>query len=240
MSAPTLEAVLGVQEVDTDLDQHRHRRAVLPEKLAAAELGRRVVVLDAERADAEVPVGDLSRRQDALEADLAAAEARIVAVNKRLYGGEVSASRDLQAMTAEVKALEARRSDLEDRILELMDEREPHDQRLADLGAARMAARGEGELLATRIATLEQAIDAEIAELAERRMALAARVPADLLTLYEKLRVRGGGVGAARLIGSICGGCHLVLPSGDLDRLRHLPADAVAFCEECGRILVRS
>ena len=66
-----------------------------------------------------------------MEAELAATEERAAAVNRRLYGGEVSASRELQAMAADVEALKARASVLEDQVLELMEEREPLDAQLA-------------------------------------------------------------------------------------------------------------
>ena len=48
-----------------------------------------------------------------------------------------------------------------------------------------------------------------------------------------------GGVGAARLVGPSCTGCHLTLPAQELDRIRREPPDALVFCDQCGRILVR-
>jgi predicted nucleic acid-binding Zn-ribbon protein len=46
-------------------------------------------------------------------------------------------------------------------------------------------------------------------------------------------------VGAARLEQGSCTGCHLKLPSTEVERLRKLDPDEVAFCDQCGRILVR-
>jgi predicted nucleic acid-binding Zn-ribbon protein len=36
-----------------------------------------------------------------------------------------------------------------------------------------------------------------------------------------------------------CQACHLALPATEVDRIRHLPADALVRCEHCGAILVR-
>jgi hypothetical protein len=44
----------------------------------------------------------------------------------------------------------------------------------------------------------------------------------------------------ARLVGNHCDGCHLTLPSMELDRIRHLAEREVVTCDQCGRILVRS
>lgn len=234
-----MEALLAVQEVDTDLDRHRHRRATLEERDQASELAGRLRGLDADLAAAEEAVNDVAVRQSALEADLAATESRITGVNRRLYGGEVSAPRDLEAMAADVRAMERRRSELEDRGLEILEEREPLDERVAALVVGREEVVAAAGVVADRIAAAEAEIDAEMVILDERRRGLAAVVAPDLLATYERLRARLGGVGAARLVGSRCDGCHLILPAADLDRIRHLPADAVVTCEECGRILVR-
>jgi hypothetical protein len=238
LSSPALEALLALQGVDTDIDRHRHRREALPEKDEAAEVDRRIAVLDRDQADVGATLAEIVAREGVLESDLAATEARIDEVNRRLYGGQVAASRDLQAMAADVKALQGRQSDLEDRVLAILDEREPHDGRLAVLAAERSDALARRQELAVAIADAEAEIDAEIAALVDQRSALAPEVPADLLATYEQIRSRLGGVGVARLVGSQCQGCFLTLPSGEVDRLRHLPPDAVATCEDCGRILV--
>ena len=78
------------------------------------------------------------------------------------------------------------------------------------------------------------AIAAEEAARAE----LAAGLPADLADRYEVLRSHLGGVGAARLVGDRCDGCHLTLSSVEVERIRHLPPEEFATCPQCDRILV--
>jgi predicted nucleic acid-binding Zn-ribbon protein len=46
------------------------------------------------------------------------------------------------------------------------------------------------------------------------------------------------GVGAARLIGHRCDGCHLELSPVEAEHIRALPDDTIATCDQCGRILV--
>ncbi|MDQ6783986.1 MAG: C4-type zinc ribbon domain-containing protein [Actinomycetota bacterium] len=238
MTSPSLDALLALQDTDTDIERHRHRRRSLPEKEQAGEVDRRLAALESDAARTGAVLGEIVARQQILEDDLATTERRIDEVNKRLYGGQVTASRDLQAMAADVKNLQARRSDLEDRVLEVLDEREPHDQRLGVLGTERTEAQASRQALGVTIVDAEAVIDAQIARLVERRATLSDAVPADLLATYERIRSRLGGVGVARLVGSQCQGCFLTLPSGEVDRLRHLPPDSVATCEDCGRILV--
>ena len=85
---------------------------------------------------------------------------------------------------------------------------------------------------------------AELAELsgkaADRRAVVVADEPADLIELYERLRVQHGGVGAAALRRGQCQGCHLSLNTVDLNAIRAAAPDEVVRCEECRRILVRT
>ena len=65
-------------------------------------------------------------------------------------------------------------------------------------------------------------------------------IPADLLTLYDKLREDHNGVGAAALHQRRCEGCRMELTPTDIGRIRDAAPDTVLRCEECRRILVRT
>ncbi len=182
----------------------------------------------------------VARRQKRLEDELASVEAKIAEIEKRLYSGAVNVPRELQAMQGEVESLRRRRSDLEDAVLEVMGEREPLDEEVHRLDGERAEGDAEGGRLRAAIAEAETAIDAEMAHEREARQTAADTLPAELSTLYEQLRTKLGGIGAARLVNGRCSGCHLTLPATELDRIRKEPPDAVIRCDQCGRLLVRS
>jgi predicted nucleic acid-binding Zn-ribbon protein len=119
-----------------------------------------------------------------------------------------------------------------------MGEREPLDVELQALSEQRSDLEARAAALRTAIAEAESAIDAEIeAEIALRSTA-AESVPPGLVSQYERLRQRLGGVGTARVEHGRCMGCHLDLSATEVDRLKHQGADVVSTCEQCGRILV--
>jgi predicted nucleic acid-binding Zn-ribbon protein len=233
-----LRALIDVQDHDTALDQLRHRRAHLPERLALADIESRLAGLDVALLDARTRLDEVVGRQSALEADIAGAEARIGEIEKRLYGGTVSASRDLTAMSEEVDHLKKRRSSIEDSVLEVMEEREPIDAEVDRLVAERAQLEGDAAVGRDALAVAEAAVDAEIEAAVAERAAAAQALSPELVKTYEALRARLGGVGAARLAGSSCSGCHLTLPATELDRIKRASPDALVFCEQCGRILV--
>jgi predicted nucleic acid-binding Zn-ribbon protein len=97
----------------------------------------------------------------------------------------------------------------------------------------------ESAVLRASIANAESEIDAELATEEAARAAAVASIPSDLLSLYENLRARLGGIGAARLVKGSCAGCHLALPATEVDRIKRVPPDEIVRCDQCGRILVR-
>jgi predicted nucleic acid-binding Zn-ribbon protein len=234
-----LDILLEVQERDTTLDQLAHRRATLPARAELAAVEGHLADLADRRGRAEADRRALSERQGRLESDIAAVARRIHDVEGRMYSGEVSASRELMAMSEEVESLNRRRRELEEMAFEAMAAGEPVDAQLARLAAERTAAETDAERLLGVIREAEAEIDAEAAAETEARTALAAKLPEELTQRYERLRVRLGGIGAARLEHGSCGGCHLALPAVELDHIRRASPEAVITCEQCGRILVR-
>ena len=236
--AEPFDTLMQVQQHDTALDQLRRRKEALPERAALSELRGRRSDLDRSMAEAQALVDDLAGRQNSLEEHIAATARRRREIEQRMQSGAVSASRDLQAMDHEVHQLAQRQSHLEEQELVLLEEQEPLDTQLG-LDRARVASLDvEADRLSATIAESEAEIDAAIAAEDALRHQLAPGLPVDLAQRYEVLRSRLGGVGAAKLVGERCDGCHLTLPSVEVERIRHLPPDEFATCPQCDRILV--
>jgi predicted nucleic acid-binding Zn-ribbon protein len=238
MSDP-FEALLVVQDHDTAIDQLHHRRSTLATRaeLAGVEarlsaIGSRTAVLGAVRDEHGTHQADLERQ-------IEASRARRAELEKRMFGGQVTAARELQAIDEEVRHLARHVGELEDRELEVMEVLEPLDEELGALAAERAELEESADRLRATIDREEAAIAADITvQQAEREQAAAAVAP-ELLATYERLRAKLGGTGAARLVGGSCSGCHLVLPSMEVDRIRKASPDTLITCDQCGRILVR-
>jgi predicted nucleic acid-binding Zn-ribbon protein len=233
-----LEALLALQEIDTRIDQERYRRAHLPERGELGEVAKARAETEAARAQVAASLEDVARRQASAEAELRATEERMNQVNARLYGGTVTASREQMAMIADLEGLRKRASELEDRALLAMEEREPLDSAIAAADKALAELADRGAEVASRLSKAEGEVDKVLAALEKEREAAASAVSPASLAAYESLRARLGGVAVARLVGGRCDGCHLSLPAVDLDRIRHQPPGTLAHCEQCGRVLV--
>jgi predicted nucleic acid-binding Zn-ribbon protein len=236
--AEPYDTLLQVQELDTELDQLRHRIEALPERVALAELGSRQAALAVAMAEVQALVDDLAGRQSALEQQIAASAKRRHEIEERMRSGGVTAARDLQAMDHEVGQLADRQHDLEEDEILLMEEEEPLDLALAEHQATAVGLEAESVRLRQAVAESEVEMRAAIELAQTARAAVAAGLPDELAERYERLRAHLGGVGAARLVGNRCDGCHLTLPSVEVERIHQLPADTFATCPQCDRILV--
>ena len=239
MTAPKFEALAALQDRDNDIARLRHRRSHLEERAAVARLKEEMAKRAAVLAEAAGRQAEAVKAQTGLEETLSATEARIAEIDKRMYSGTISASRELQAMSEEVTHLKDRVSALEEQVLEAMEAREPIDAEVAAIEAEQQAAADEIDRLEQAAGAVEAEIDAELAAEETARAEAESHVPPDLLKEYDQLRAKLDGVGAARLVGNACMGCHLTLAATEVDRIRHLPEDEVVYCDNCGRILIR-
>ena len=238
MSAEELEALLVVQEHDIARDRLRHRRTALPER---TELESAATQLRATEAEA----GDVRGERDRVLVDERRLddEARSIGehaadADRRLYSGTVASPRELQALQADIEMLRKQRSQIEDRELDVMEAREALDTRLASLDERAAHLGAEIVRLQAIIAAAEKEIDAELAEEDAAWNAAAASVPEALMADYRRRRAQNRGAGAARLVGTTCGACHLSIPSTEAERIRRAGGAEVAYCDNCGAILV--
>ncbi len=232
--------LLDLQALDTKLDQLAHRRRTLPEiaelDALAAEHSR---LRDAEVAT-KAEVADLEEQLKRAEADVEQVRQRKDRDQRRLDAGQVSAARELEQLQSEIVSLTRRQAALEDIELEIMEKLEDAQRRVEELATQRESV-GRNALAVQRARDAAWAeIDAEAAKALQERDATARDIPADLLSLYEKIRANSGGVGAAALRKRRCEGCHLELDPAALNEIRAASPDLVIRCEECRRILVRT
>jgi predicted nucleic acid-binding Zn-ribbon protein len=233
-----LELLLDVQDLDTAISQLQHRKATLPERQELARLTASLTEMGRRGSEIQASRAELVDRQQALEKEISTAAARREGLEQRMYAARGTPARDLQAMDDEIRHLRQRRDQLEDAELEVMVALEPLDTELATLEARAAQTRAEAERVRASLASVEAEIDGQLAAQVAARESSAAGLPEDLRSRYESLRARLGGTGAARLVGSRCSGCHLELPSMEVDRIRHLAPGTIVTCEQCGRILV--
>lgn len=229
-----------MQELDSRIARLTHQRRTLPEIAEIEQLHATRTGLEDQVRDARIVVDDLTVDQKKADRDVELVKTRRKRDSERMDQGLITNPKDLSRMQAELVSLDRRIATLEDEELEIMallEDAEREKERLS----------GEVAVLDERMAVLTAArdekaaeIDADLESVRTARAAAAEGLPEDLVALYDKLRDKQGGVGAAPLRARQCGGCRLTVDTAELAVIKAAPSDEVIRCEECSRILVRT
>jgi uncharacterized protein len=233
-----LESLLALQARDLALDRLHHQRATLPERAQLAALRDRLGGLAETRAAQQSERDEVAGGEQRLADEAQRLGAQAAAAEQRLYSGEVSSPRELQALQADVQQLRRHQREVEDRQLSAMEQREPLDATVGVLDTDRAALESETAALQRDLEAREHELDEAATAERAARDEIAGSLDAGLVSEYERRRERGNGVGAARLSGMTCQGCHLSIPATEVDRIRKQADGALAFCDNCGCILV--
>ncbi len=227
----TLQDLAALQDIEDSLDRGLARLKEIrklyldpPEVLAARE-----------EANAAAEVLDSLRRQlRDLEVEATAVRNKREAGQKRLYGGEVTNTRELSGLEAEAEALARRLSQLEDQMLDLMLEADEAGQ-LYEVKNARQASLEAGHAESVRHLKIEEAdLMAEVSVRRGEIEQMRRGLPADLLGRYDALKGRKGGKAVARVRRGTCAACGVQLPTHVVQKARQ---GEELTCTSCGRLL---
>ncbi|WDF32061.1 DNA-binding protein [Arthrobacter agilis] len=230
--------LLDLQALDSSLNKLVRQASAVRNNPELAVLASRVAEVDAELVRATTELGDLERELTKAEDEVQSVVTRLERDEKRLNSG-TGTSKDLTALQHEVGSLTKRRSDLEDVELDVME-------RVETARGVQAEVQGRTSGVRDELRALEEARDAELADIEAQRIGvqakrddLAATFDAPLLAIYERILARRG-VGAARLFNGKSEGSGMQLSPGDLADIAGAAADDIVLCPDSGCILVRS
>lgn len=233
-----LADLLPLQELDTKAMQLRHRREHLELR---SELVEQETRLAAERDVVEqisARLHAVRRSQKEAEDHASLLEDRAKVVEATMYDGSVTDPKELGALQAELAQLRTNQGDFETTVLELMEQADPIEAELVVANADVAATQVRMEEIGQQIAVAEAEIDAELDDVTTLRDRTEDGINPDMVSLYESMRGRPGGVVVAVMDGRRCGGCHLEIPSAQAEAIRAATDPRDATCPECGCLLV--
>ncbi|MEC7117764.1 MAG: C4-type zinc ribbon domain-containing protein [Actinomycetota bacterium] len=238
-TSENLHVLLEVQEKDSQILAANHEIKELPERKEIEATQRKMLELDQALKAKESEVHENNRIQKRLEDEVATVEERIENQKRKLYGGEVIAVKELQALEMDIDSLKERQIAIEDQIIEVMELNEPIQNEIQNLSTQQEENKENEANLFKVLQEAIKKIELRINQIKVEIVHLTNDLPNELISEYESLRSRPGHVGIARLVNRTCHGCNLELPAVEVDRIKKLSEDSIINCEECGCILVR-
>ncbi len=221
-----------LQEVDLEIDAKREALSHVISRIGDSEtLAEARISLARE----EERLAELERSQRDGEREVDDLQAKVTALEEKLYGGAVKNPKELASLQGQVENLKRRRKGLEDKVLDIMTEVETTGQKVS---LKRREVAGIEEEWREEQASLskEQAeLSAALATLEQKRNDLASRIDAASLELYQALRRKRQGRAVAKVEQGMCQGCRIALPMSELQRARM--GQGLVQCSSCERIL---
>jgi hypothetical protein len=225
-----IKQLYQLQEVDLELESNeqalRQVASQLGESEAVVETRNKLAV---ERQHLE----ELARQQHSIEWEIDGIASKLVTAGEELYSGRIRNPKELTNLQQEVDGLKARRSQLEDKVLEIMEQVELVTQSAATLDSELRVMEAEWQSQQQQLATGLEQFKTILSKLKHKRQLLAAEIDPQVVEVYSELK-KQRGTAVAKVEQGICRGCRISLPVTELQRTR---SNNLVRCSSCGRIL---
>jgi predicted nucleic acid-binding Zn-ribbon protein len=229
-----LSQLYQLQLLDSEWQEKKQRLAQVEEQLGES---RELIQAREAVAETEETVGGLQADLRALELEIGTVNSKLKQNQDRLYSGKVRNPKELTGLHDEAGALRRRRSELEDRQLELMIEIEDEEAELAERQARLRQIEAGWHKDQDSLRAEKAQLEAKLAELEENCATARAAIDAGALADYDDLRDRFGGVAVARLKGGICQACGVDVPTSMARSVER--GEGKHYCTVCNRLLYR-
>jgi predicted nucleic acid-binding Zn-ribbon protein len=227
-----METLLNLQEIEIQRHDVEKILDAVAEKIAGLdrELSEFSRSIDKERS----ALADLNARHGEFEEQVRVNTALIGKIEEKRRS--VKTNREYQSLIKEEEQLRARKSQIEDEMLECMAEIENLSQKINEQEE-------EFRQIDEQVASDKQAVAQEASDSESRLQALATEVQAveadlspELLQAFSRVKkMSDDGKALAPVRNSICMGCHMNIPPQMYNELQRF--DRLKLCPFCNRIL---
>jgi uncharacterized protein len=230
---PHLKPLIELQAVDLRLIGIRDRLAHFPKRLAEVEARVTAAKHEVAAAKESLLTGQKERKTYEMDVDQWKERAK----KYRNQTGEVKSNEAYKALLHEIQNAEDEIAKAEDRLLERMVSGEQYDR---EVKAAELRVKEVEAVAAKERQAIQAEYNATQKELTAaegvRKSAMSA-VPEDLVSHYERIAKRHGGIALADIRGEGCGQCGVHIRPHVIQQLQRPNNDAFFHCETCTRIL---
>ncbi len=219
-----------LQEIDLAIESNEQAQSQI-----ASQLGESKAVM---RAQAELTLEnqrleELSHQQHSAEWQIDDLVAKLAIAEDKLYSGEIRNPKELTNLQHEVDGMRAKRNQLEDKVLAIMEQVETATASVAGKSSELKTLEKEWRSQQQQLSTEMEQLKTTLSELNHKRQLQLAKIGPQAVEFYNELK-KQKGTAVARVEQGICRGCRISLPTTELQRAR---SDNLVRCSSCGRIL---
>lgn len=219
-----------LQEVDLEIESNERALSQIASQLGESQAVVRTqnqLQLEQQRLE------ESRRKQRSAEWEVEDLVTKLTAAEETLFSGRIKNPKELTNLQHEVDAFKARRDQLEDKTLEIMDQVELSETRVATISNKLETLKAEWQRQQQQLSDESEKLKAILSDLGHKRQLLADEIDPQAIEFYQVLR-KGKGTAVARVEQGICRGCRISLPTTELQQAR---SGNLVQCSSCGRIL---
>jgi len=220
---------------ETDLEIESKEQAL---KQISSQLGENQVVVRVQTklARENQRLEELRHQQHSAEWEIDDLAGKLAKAEEELYSGRIKNPKELTNLQHEVDGLRARRDQLEDKALEIMDKVELTEASVATIGNELKTVEAEWHHRQQHLSAEMEELKTRLSELEHKRQSLLDEIDPQVAEFYHELG-RQKGRAVAKVEQGICSSCRISLPITDLQRTR---SGNLVQCSSCGRILFQA
>ncbi|MGM0651593.1 MAG: zinc ribbon domain-containing protein [Bacillota bacterium] len=158
-------------------------------------------------------------------------------LNENMYDGTVSSVKELEQMQRKMELLAEEKTSLEEEILILMESVEEQEKSLEQLKTELESVSRELNEKETTLQETLCSLKENLKKLQEKRAQHVERIEPKILDRYNLLAEKHQGQPLAGVEDEICGACRVFISSALRGHLYN--PDAMVYCENCGRLLIK-
>jgi len=219
-----------LQELDLEIDSQEQALAQ-----ATSQLGESQALLRAQSQlqSEQKRLEELQRKQHSAEDEIEDISTKLAPAEKKLFSGDIKNPKELSSLQHEVEVLKAKRNQMEEKALEIMEQVELCETSVAGTGSELEKVKAEWQRQQQALSDSIERLKAVLADLKDKRQLLLGELSPQVVELYQGLR-KERGTAVARVEQGICRGCRISLPTTELQQAR---SGNLVKCSSCGRIL---
>lgn len=226
-----IEKLLIVQDRDRKIMRIRAElQNIGPER---ASIQARGANAQAALEAAKQKVKQIESKRKELELEVEAKKQQIEKYSLQQF--QTKKNEEYRALAKEIESCKAEIVRLDDAQLELMEQGEVAQKEVAAATEAANQLKKQVESMLADLATREKNLQAQLAELESNYNDITAAVDESVLNRYQRLRRHKGENTVVGIERSVCGGCHMKLPTQVVISCQ--AQQELVNCPNCGRIL---
>ena len=219
-----------LQKIDLALKSNEQAQVRISSQLGES---REIARVRARLADEQDRLEELIHQQHSLEWEVDDHSVKVSTTEEKLFSGRIRNPKELANLQREDEELKARQSQLEDRVLELMDQAEATTTAVKTSTAELARLEGEWRDQQQRLSTELTQLKESHADLTQKREEQVTQIESATIEVYQQLQTQKG-TAVARVEQGICRGCQITLPTTEIQQVR---GGGLVRCSNCGRIL---